>query len=146
MRQYKGHWHKAKVLLPMLLTHASQVLVHAIFSGHFCSLWPMIHFLKLSEGLVNYWFDVTAGPHYTPFLFSVWDFTESIVFKSISDKLNINTVIELKIQFFICGFIRSYAHGIYVRPEKHILFREFASNSWGLLGSVLVCLIKLALY
>jgi len=93
------------------------MFVEAVFTGNFCSFGPMIYFLESTKSLIDYRFDVRAGPHNAPLLFSIVDFAETIVLKSIPYQPNIYIVIKLKVELFVLGFVRPYRHWINVGPK-----------------------------
>ena len=129
----------------MLFSHPCKMSIQTIFSSYFRCFWPMIYLLMLSKGLIDYRFDVGAGPHDAPFLFSVADFSKAIVLHSIPDQRNIDAVVKFEIQFFILRFIWPDAHGIDVWSKKHVLFRKFTCHSWRLKLSFFVSLVNFAL-
>ena len=128
----------------MHFLQAGQVPVHAIFSCHLCTLWEMIHFLIFREGLVKLTLDVRACPTYRPFLVSVRDFSEPVVFESVSDQWDNDAVVEFEVVALILRLVRADTDGVNVWSENEVfLIRDVIDALWSCCCRF-VCHVKLA--
>ena len=95
----------------------SQVSIHAVFARHLCTLWEVIYFLVPCERLISLALDVRASPRDKPFLISIADLSEAIVFKCVSDQGHIDIVIKFEIIAFVRWFVRAKSHRVNIWPE-----------------------------
>ena len=89
--------------------HSGQVFVHAVLASHFCALWPVV--------LVDLNFDVAACPEEAPFVLTFSGFSETIVFKRVSDQLDTLSIVEFKVVPFVGWLVGADRHGINVGPK-----------------------------
>ena len=131
----------------MLVSHPIKMPVKAIFPSDFGRLWPVVHFLKLAEGLINDRFDVAASPHYAPFLFflAFFNFSKTIVFEGIPDQPYFKSVVKFEIQVFIWRLVRTYTHWINIGPKQHALFLESTIDCRALLCTELIGFVNFTL-
>ena len=97
--------------------HSGQVFVHAVLASHFCALWPVVYFLVPCQVLVDLNFDVAACPEEAPFVLTFSGFSETIVFKRVSDQLDTLSIVEFKVVPFVGGLVGADRHGINVGPK-----------------------------
>ena len=98
MRENKRLRYEIEMLGSMLLSHASKVLVQAVFPGNLRCFGPVIDLLKLAKTLIYLTFYVRASPHDRPFLVPIVHFAKAIVFKCVSYQLDFVTIIKLEVE------------------------------------------------
>lgn len=142
--QDKWLWYKWEVLCTVFGLHASIMSVHAIFSCYLSCFWPVIHFLKLAKCLIHDRLDVRACPHHAPFLFTIGNFTKTIIFESIPNQFDLEAIVKFKIQLTVLRLVWPYSHWVYIWPEKHIFLLKLTCNCRNLLRPKLICFINFA--
>ena len=143
MRQDVGKRNKIEILGTMLLPHPGEVFVKTVLSADFCAFWEVIDHLKFIESLVSGRFDIGTGPHDGPFLISIIYLPETIIFESVANQLNLDSIIHFEIQVFIRWFVRPNIHGIDIWPKEHGFLLKPTSDGLRHIGSVIVSFIQL---
>ncbi len=78
----------------------------------------MVYFLIPRQILVDLNFNVAARPEESPFVLTFSGFSETIVFKRVSNQLDTLSIVEFKKVPFVGGLIGTDRHGINVRPKN----------------------------
>jgi len=102
------------MVFPMKSLHLLNILTHAILSSDLISSWKVIDSLELIHLWKEALLQITRGPTNSPV--KIFYFSKSIIFKSISNYLDIS-VVKFEVVAFVRRRVRSEIHGIDIRSK-----------------------------
>jgi len=106
------------MVFPMKSLHLLNILTHAILSSDLISSWKVIDSLELIHLWKEALLQITRGPTNSPV--RIFDFSKSIIFKSISNYLDIS-VVKFEVVSLVWRLVRLQIHRVDVRSENKIL-------------------------
>ena len=118
-------WYKVEMFCPMNLTHLRYLFVHQIFPCDIVRLRKVIYLLISEQALIDLWFHSRAAPHDGPILaFLLWNFSKTVIFKSVSDDLDI-AFMKLEVVTAIRGLEWTNRNRVFIWPKHKVLLFKF---------------------